>query len=73
MKNSGNKVSVFWFRRDLRLFDNPGLFRALKSKNRVLPVFIFDRNIGNLYCFEIQKIFIYHLFYLPVILNDIII
>jgi len=39
------KVSVFWFRRDLRLFDNHGLFRALKSKSRVLPVFIFDRNI----------------------------
>jgi len=35
-------VSVFWFRRDLRLDDNCGLFHALKSGWPVLPVFIFD-------------------------------
>ncbi len=39
------KLSIFWFRRDLRLFDNAGLYHALKSGNEVLPVFIFDRNI----------------------------
>lgn len=38
-------VSVFWFRRDLRLNDNHGLLEALKSGNPVLPVFIFDDNI----------------------------
>ncbi|MBX2905062.1 MAG: deoxyribodipyrimidine photo-lyase [Taibaiella sp.] len=38
-------VSVFWFRRDLRLNDNAGLYRALKSGNPVLPIFIFDTNI----------------------------
>lgn len=38
-------VNVFWFRRDLRLEDNAGLFEALKGKNPVLPVFIFDSNI----------------------------
>lgn len=42
---SQEKVSVFWFRRDLRLNDNHGLFEALKSKNKVLPIFIFDKNI----------------------------
>ncbi|MEP6261780.1 MAG: deoxyribodipyrimidine photo-lyase [Gillisia sp.] len=36
------KLAVFWFRRDLRLHDNAGLFHALKSGNPVLPVFIFD-------------------------------
>lgn len=40
-----NKISVFWFRRDLRLDDNAGLYHALKSGKPVLPVFIFDRNI----------------------------
>ena len=40
-----SKVSIFWFRRDLRLHDNAGLYHALKSGNPVLPVFIFDRNI----------------------------
>ncbi|HEV7780148.1 MAG TPA: deoxyribodipyrimidine photo-lyase [Chitinophagaceae bacterium] len=38
-------VNIFWFRRDLRLHDNAGLFHALKDGNPVLPVFIFDRNI----------------------------
>lgn len=38
-------VSIFWFRRDLRLDDNAGLYHALKSGNPVLPLFIFDRNI----------------------------
>lgn len=36
---------VFWFRRDLRLHDNHGLFQALKSGQKVLPLFIFDTDI----------------------------
>ena len=39
------KIAVFWFRRDLRLIDNAGLFYALKSGLPVLPVFIFDTSI----------------------------
>ena len=42
------KISIFWFRRDLRLNDNAGLYQALKSGNRVLPLFIFDRDILDL-------------------------
>lgn len=38
-------ISIFWFRRDLRLEDNTGLFHALKSKHPVLPIFIFDTEI----------------------------
>lgn len=40
-----NKVVVFWFRRDLRLADNAGLYHALSSGLPVVPVFIFDQNI----------------------------
>ena len=40
-----NKITVFWFRRDLRLHDNVGFYNALKSKNPVLPIFIFDKDI----------------------------
>lgn len=36
---------VFWFRRDLRLADNAGLYHALKQGKPVLPVFIFDTTI----------------------------
>lgn len=36
---------AFWFRRDLRWDDNHGLFEALNSSYKVLPVFIFDREI----------------------------
>jgi len=38
-------VVLFWFRRDLRLSDNAGLFRALELGIPVQPVFIFDRSI----------------------------
>lgn len=38
-------LNAFWFRRDLRLQDNAGLYHALKAGLPVLPVFIFDRNI----------------------------
>ena len=39
------QLSVFWFRRDLRIDDNVGLYHALKSGNKVLPIFIFDSEI----------------------------
>lgn len=38
-------INIFWFRRDLRLDDNAGLYHALKGENPVLPIFIFDTNI----------------------------
>ncbi|HEY4197503.1 MAG TPA: deoxyribodipyrimidine photo-lyase [Mucilaginibacter sp.] len=38
-------VNIFWFRRDLRLHDNAGLYHALKGDNPVLCLFIFDRAI----------------------------
>ena len=44
---SKQQVSFFWFRRDLRLEDNVGLFHALKSKYTVIPLFIFDDAIMN--------------------------
>lgn len=39
------KINLFWFRRDLRLDDNVGFYKALSSKNSVLPIFIFDSEI----------------------------
>lgn len=39
------KISIFWFRRDLRLHDNAGLRQALQGPFPVLPLFIFDTNI----------------------------
>ncbi|MCX2745816.1 deoxyribodipyrimidine photo-lyase [Mangrovivirga sp. M17] len=39
------KINIFWFRRDLRTDDNHGFYEALKSDRKVLPVFIFDRDI----------------------------
>lgn len=38
-------INIFWFRRDLRLDDNVGFYEALKGKNPVLPIFIFDSEI----------------------------
>lgn len=41
------KVSIFWFRRDLRLEDNVALYHALQSEQPVIPLFIFDTSILN--------------------------
>lgn len=38
-------ISIFWFRRDLRIKDNAALSEALKNGQPVLPIFIFDKNI----------------------------
>jgi deoxyribodipyrimidine photo-lyase len=37
--------AIFWFRRDLRLADNAGLYHVLQSGMPVIPVFIFDSSI----------------------------
>lgn len=39
------EISIFWFRRDLRLRDNVGLANALSGGLPVLPIFIFDEDI----------------------------
>jgi len=39
------EISIFWFRRDLRLDDNHGLYQLLNKGVPVLPIFIFDKNI----------------------------
>ncbi|TBM98523.1 deoxyribodipyrimidine photo-lyase [Hyunsoonleella flava] len=38
-------ISIFWFRRDLRLDDNKGFYEALRGEHPVLPIFIFDSEI----------------------------
>lgn len=43
-----DRITIFWFRRDLRLEDNAGLYHALKQGGPVLPLFIFDRDILDL-------------------------
>lgn len=40
-----SNYNVFWFRRDLRLKDNTGLYHALKSKVKIKAIFIFDTEI----------------------------
>jgi deoxyribodipyrimidine photo-lyase len=42
-----DKITIFWFRRDLRLYDNTALYYALQEEKPVLPIFIFDSEILN--------------------------
>ena len=37
--------SIFWFRRDLRIEDNPALNAAIDSSDEIIPVFILDENL----------------------------
>lgn len=48
MKHVLYKRSIFLFRRDLRLYDNTGLSRALEMSQEVVPCFIVDpRQVGK--------------------------
>ncbi len=38
-------TALFWHRRDLRIEDNAGLYKALKNNTAIVPVFIFDITI----------------------------
>jgi deoxyribodipyrimidine photo-lyase len=42
-----DEVVVFWFRRDLRLQDNAALSEALRSGQKVLPIYIYDENVPS--------------------------
>ena len=37
-----NKSVIYWFRKDLRLHDNPALLYALNAGYNIIPVYIFD-------------------------------
>ena len=41
------KISFFWFRRDLRIDDNTGLSKALNGDHKIIPLFIFDSEITD--------------------------
>ncbi len=45
VQTTHKNLTIFWFRRDLRLNDNKGLYYALKDHPNVLPLFIFDTDI----------------------------
>ena len=44
-KKEKTVINVFWMQRDLRLDDNTALFHALKTRENVLPLFIFNPDI----------------------------
>ncbi len=37
-----NKNTIYWFRKCLRLHDNPALLHALENSHKVYPIFILD-------------------------------
>ena len=39
--------AIFWHRRDLRIEDNAGLFKACQTAANVQPIVIFDTEILN--------------------------
>ena len=40
-------VNLVWFRRDLRLSDNPALHNATQNGKPIIPLFILDENTDN--------------------------
>ena len=60
-------ITIFWFRRDLRIEDNCGLFYALKENKNVLPIFIYDVNILNNFFGEFEELFEIHFVFEPIL------
>ena len=52
--------SIFWHRRDLRIDDNAGLYKALKESDSVIPVFIFDTTILSKLPKDDQRVIFIH-------------
>lgn len=53
-------ITIFWHRRDLRLHDNAGLYKALTSGAQIQPIFIFDSTILSRLSVSDQRVlFIY--------------
>ncbi|MFC7336955.1 cryptochrome/photolyase family protein [Haloferula chungangensis] len=40
-------LAIHWFRRDLRILDNPGLYHAAKSAERVIPSYLLSNWTGQ--------------------------
>ena len=53
-------TALFWHRRDLRIHDNAGLYKALEQSSQVIPVFIFDRTILDLLPKNDQRVLFIH-------------
>lgn len=53
-------TSIFWHRRDLRIHDNAGLYKALTKSTSVVPVFIFDTSILKLLPKNDQRVVFIH-------------
>lgn len=53
-------TALFWHRRDLRIHDNAGIYKALEQSSKVIPVFIFDRTILDLLPKNDQRVLFIH-------------
>ena len=55
-----NKKTIVWFRKDLRLSDNPALFEA-SQQGEILPIYILEEDDDSRWCLgEAQKWWLYN-------------
>ncbi len=52
-------AAIFWFRNDLRISDNPGLFQAARSK-RIFLIYILDEEDEKFKLGGASKVWLYH-------------
>lgn len=53
------KKSIFWFRQDLRTFDNRWLIKSIKNSDNLLCIFILDKNIIDTFLWLEDKKFLF--------------
>lgn len=55
------KKSLFWFRNDLRIQDNVGLYKALSENDEVIPIFIFDTFYENFNEYDYKNVYLFNI------------
>ena len=50
------KKSIYWFRKNLRLRDNPSLFNAIKDNDEIIFIYIIDLQTYNPNGLDIDEI-----------------
>ena len=40
-----DRIGIHWFRLDLRLNDNPGLYELSREVDKIIPIYIYEENI----------------------------
>ena len=51
------KRAIYWFRKNLRIYDNPSLYNAIRDNDELIMIYIKDYNTFNPKGLNLEEIF----------------